>query len=447
MSKSRGETVKKKCTISHCHSTARFLRCPAALLQRVPGTCCINCNVYPVHVAFGGSFGDMTRVAVVGNGLFGAAATRHLAELDHDVDVLCIGAPPQHGDIRPAPQSDVPSHAVYSSHNDAARLTRRHSKGATLAEITDRAIGRYRTIEADAQIPFFHDVGCLIVSRPGGDGLSADPIESMNAMGIDHTHFPVGDRSWQDRWPALEFPTTHYAVFEPSPAGYIRPKSLIAAQNVLAEQSGAQIIADTVIGVEHIGQRYRIQTAGGPEYDADHVLVASGAFSNFNDLLPAPIATTLKSEVIVLGEVNTDDAQRLANYPTVKYLLDPDDLNDIYMVPPVQYENGRHYIKMGANTRLDQWFEELPAIQRWFNAETDPDYLPLYEPALRAIWPSVNFLSIETRPCIITYTTDQVPLITALGDGLFIATAGNGASAKDSDAWGENAATLIFEHL
>jgi len=117
------------------------------------------------------------------------------------------------------------------------------------------------------------------------------------------------------------------------------------------------------------------------------------------------------------------------------------------MVPPVQYENGRHYIKMGANTRLDQWFDELPAIQRWFNAETDPDYLPLYEPALRAIWPSVSFLSIETRPCIITYTTDQVPLITALGDGLFIATAGNGASAKDSDAWGENAATLIFEHL
>ena len=36
-----------------------------------------------------------------------------------------------------------------------------------------------------------------------------------------------------------------------------------------------------------------------------------------------------------------------------------------------------------------------------------------------------------------------MPLIQHLGDGLFVATAGNGGGAKGSDAWGENAALLV----
>jgi len=126
----------------------------------------------------------------------------------------------------------------------------------------------------------------------------------------------------------------------------------------------------------------------------------------------------------------------------VKYLLDPGDLNDIYMTPPVRYEDGRCYIKMGANTELDQWFDDLESIQRWFNTDTDPAYLPIYESALRSLWPDLSFASIQTRPCIITYTSDRIPFVEQVSDGLYVATAGNGASAKDSDAWGENAAML-----
>ena len=181
----------------------------------------------------------------------------------------------------------------------------------------------------------------------------------------------------------------------------------------------------------------------GPPIDAERVVVAAGAFTNFNGLLPAEVELTLKSEVIVLGEVDAATAERLGRYPTVTYQIDPVDLDDIYMVPPVRYEDGRYYVKMGANTRLDRWFTDLDEIQRWFNADTDPEHLPMFEPALRALWPGVDFLSIRTQPCIITYTADRMPLIQHLGDGLFVATAGNGGGAKGSDAWGENAALLV----
>lgn len=381
------------------------------------------------------------RVLVVGNGMFGAAATRHLAERGNDV--TSVGAPSTRPDIRSSVDRRVASHTTYSSHNDAARLTRRQDRNAVWAEVTEQAIGAYRAIEAASGIPFFHDVGCLIVSRPGGDGINGDPRQTMDETDVSYLAFEPGDPAWQTRWPRVSFPDTHYVAFEPAPAGFIRPKRLIAAQNVLAERAGAELLTDTVTKVERVGSVFQVETADGRSLKADRVLVAAGGFANFNDLLPAPVAITLKSEVIVLGEVSETMAMELANFPTLKYLIDPGDIEGIYAVPPVQYENGRYYLKLGANTRLDHHMTELSAIQKWFNTETDSEYLPLYEPVLRELWPSIEFLSVQTRPCLITYTADHMPMIEHLGDGLFIATAGNGGGAKGSDAWGQRAADLL----
>ena len=381
----------------------------------------------------------MTTV-VVGNGLFGAATARHLAERGHEVVV--IGAAPTRLDVRDAPESAWPGHRVYSSHNDAARLTRRLDRKPAWAEVTARAIDRYRALEAASGISFFHDVGCLIAARPGGNADAVDPI-TLRDDDLDHVYFGPGDRGWRDRWPELDFPDSHYVAYEPSPAGYIRPKPLIEAQNRLARRAGATIVAETVTAIERVNGRFVVAMSDGPPIDAERVIVAAGAFTNFNGLLPARVELTLKSEVIVLGEVDAATTEGLGRYPTVTYQIDPVDLDDIYMVPPVRYEDGRYYVKMGANTRLDRWFTDLDEIQRWFNADTDPDHLPMFEPALRALWPEIDFLSIRTQPCIITYTADRMPRIEHLGDGLFVATAGNGGGAKGSDAWGENVALLV----
>jgi len=392
-----------------------------------------------------GSTTQSVRIVIVGNGMFGAAATRHLAELGYPV--LCIGAPPQRQDVRSATEINPPAHRVYSSHNDAARLTRHQDRNPEWAAVTRQAISQYRKIESASGISFFEDVGCLIAARPGGEGPGTDPLPGMIEAGIAHTYYEPGDTSWQRRWPDLAFPDSHYVAYEPSPAGYIRPKALIAAQNKLAGLAGATFVADTVVDIVDRGGRNHLATAGGHTFQADHVLVAAGAFSNFNGLLPRAADVSLKSEVIVLGEVTPFSAERLRRVPTVKYLLDPGDLEGIYMIPPVTYEDGRSYIKMGANTRLDKTVAGLDQLQRWFNADTDPEYLPILEPALRALWPGIDFVSVRTQPCVITYSPHERPIIEEVRTGLSVATAGNGGGAKGSDAWGLAAANLVAKAL
>ena len=371
-------------------------------------------------------------VIVVGRGLFGAAAARHLAE--RGASVVAIG---------PRTPTTGPDR-VYSSHDDEARLTRLQDRDRRWAPVTARAVEAYPDLERRSGIRFHEPVGCLIASRPGGDGRSPDPIEFLREQAIPHDGWAPGDRGWTERWPAIDFPATHAVAYEPGPAGYIRPKRLIDAQEALAVASGATLVDDIVTSVTADGGGHAVTTAGGLRFDAPRVVVAAGAFANFNRLVPEPAPLRLKSEVIILGEVTEDDLAELGSYPTVKYLNDGDDLDAIYMTPPVRYPDGRPCIKMGANIRLDTWPDDLATIQRWFESATDDDYLPILGPALQALWPDTEFVSLHTRPCIITYTDDRYPLIEEVAPGLVVATGGNGGGAKGADAWGAMAADLAL---
>ena len=182
---------------------------------------------------------------------------------------------------------------------------------------------------------------------------------------------------------------------ESGPAGYIRPKRLIDAQEALAAARGATVVDDIVTDIASEGPGHMVTTVSGQRFHASHVVVATGAFTNHHRLLPEPAPLRLKTEVIILGEVNEHDAERLGRYPVVKYLNDGDDLDAIYMTPPVRYPDGRHCIKMGANIRLDTWPDDLPTIQRWFETATDDDYLPLLGPAPRPCGPR----STSSSPC------------------------------------------------
>lgn len=384
---------------------------------------------------------DTAEVVVVGRGMFGAAAARHLAQ--GGVDVTAIGPNAYDPDHGPATLNE---HDVFSSHNDEARLTRRQDRDEAWAEITARALRDYRALEDASGIDFHHDVGCLIASRPGGDSRNHDPIAQLREQGISHEYFGPGDRTWAERWPRLDFPATHATAFEPSPAGYIRPKHLIAAQETLTRRSGGTLLNDIVTGVRPLGAGagFEIVTATGHRLRSSKVVLAAGAFTNFNHLIETPVNLELKTEVLVLGEVTPANADELASYPTVKYLTDSDVLDAIYMTPPVQYPDGRSCIKMGANICLDTNPTDLDTVQRWFRTATDDSYLELLQPALQALWPDIVFTSFRTRPCIVTYTPDRFPLIAEAQPGLVIATAGNGGGAKGSDAWGAMAAELIL---
>lgn len=375
---------------------------------------------------------DTFDVGVIGRGLFGSAAARHLAEAG--CSVVAIG-----------PTASGGHAGIYSSHDDEARLTRRLDRDERWAPFTARAVEGYRLIEERSGVEFYWPVGALFASRPEIDGKHGVSMAFLRDHGKPENYWPPGTVGWKQWWPRLEFPTTHEVALDPAPAGYIRPKRLITAQEILTERSGGCLVDDvTTVLKPRVGGGYRIETFAGSTYDVEKVVVATGAFVNASDVLPVQADITVKTEIVILGEVSEADANELGEYPTVLHQIDPDGIDDIYMTPPLQFPDGRHCIKLGANTTLDTWPTTLNEIQQWFRSDTDPDYLPLLQPALASLWPDVDFLSLRTKPCIVSYTPDRFPLIEEVEPGLIVAVAGNGQGAKGSDSWGAVAADLVL---
>ncbi|MCP5024661.1 MAG: FAD-dependent oxidoreductase [Actinomycetia bacterium] len=380
---------------------------------------------------------DRFDTVVIGNGLFGSAAARHLTALGESVAV-----------IGPDEPADAAAHdGVFASHYDEARLARRFDRRPSWVEVTRRAMASYQALEKESGIDFHHPVGALI-SGPASD-LEADtddnPLPILRERGIDHTLYQPGDRSWREAFPHLDLPTDFYVIHEPAPAGHINPRRLIAAQNRVAQTRGAVIVREMVVKVDPGPSETVLTTGSGAEVRARKVLVASGAFTNFNGLLPEPLPLTIETEVVAFGRVSAADAGRLASTPTVTHRIEDPVLDSIYMVPPVRYPDGHHYIKLGANTTSDLFPESLAEIQDWFRAGDSDFALPSFEAALAGLWPDTVFLDFHSGRCILCRTPSGDPIIRPVADRVFVAAAGNGGGAKGSDMWGELAAGLVHD--
>lgn len=375
-------------------------------------------------------------VVVVGNGLFGSAAARHLAELGERVAIIGPGEPAE-----PARHD-----GVFASHYDQGRLTRLLDRDHFWVQITRRAVAGYPRLEQASGIRFHSPVGALVVGRPDASvGPVDDPLGMVRESGIEHRLYEPGDKSWQQRFEYLQFPSSHYVIHEPAPAGFINPRRLIRAQNKLAVDSGTTIIREVATAVASLRGRVVITTSSGATYRAAKVLVAAGAFTNFNHLLTDSLPLRLKTEVIVLARVSPLTAEVLQPMPTVKYATDAPELEGIYIVPPVRFPDGNHYLKIGANTVYDHKPTTLPEVQAWFRAGDSDVCLPAYQRALHSLFPAMEFSSYQTKRCIVCYTPTRDPIIDQVDDSVFVAAGGNGGGAKASDAWGELAAGLVHD--
>ena len=175
------------------------------------------------------------------------------------------------------------------------------------------------------------------------------------------------------------------------------------------------------------------------------MLVAAGSFSNAPGLLPEPLPLTLKTEFVALGRVSEDEAERLSAMPVIHYDLDDETLADIYMVPPVRYPDGHHYIKMGANTVADRFLNTVPEMCDWYARGDSDRMLGALSSAIHEIVPGLQTLGWHTGRCVITRTPNQLPIIdVVVPDRLFVSVGGNGSSAYCSDAIGQIAANFAI---
>lgn len=379
---------------------------------------------------------------VVGNGLMGSAAARYLSEWSDSVAVIGPTEPADHN------QHD----GVFSSHYDQGRLTRELSQDPIWSLIARRAVYNYGMLEEKSGVAFHGPVGRVYANNPTADErqLLLDWLEQASQeYGIEYQYFEKGDRSWKKQFPYLDFPVDYDFFFEPAPAGYVNPRQMLRAQNVIAQQQGAAVYNERVVGITSSATGVTLVTAEGNQFAADKVLIACGAFTNFNNLLPQPLPLRLKTESMVWGEVDEQTAVRLQTMPGVGYNIDDPDIDDIYMAPPILYPDGSYKVKLGCNTAGELWPETLAEVQAWFQSGPSEQDLPAMARALQSVLPDVEFRRITSHRCIVTYTPSGYPTIDqAPGDEngrLYIVTGGNGSGAQGSDTLGFLAAGFMHD--
>lgn len=377
----------------------------------------------------------MYDIVVVGKGLMGAAALRHLTESFPELRVAGIG---------PDEPTDRKTHeGVFASHYDQGRITRVLDRSAIWAHLAAESIERYAEIERASGIRFHHAVGCL---RVHDEPAVIAEVERVAAQ-LQPNYEMLKPLQLHERFACLRFSGDYTAFSEWGPAGYINPRSLIAAQLAIAEKRGADVIRETVHKLVEKPDHIMLDTDEGQVYQARKVLLAAGGFTNL--LLTRKVAWRLKAHTILLAEIPAAELERLQGMPAIITSCENRDVPSLYMLPPLRYPDGKTYIKLGASFRQDEFAQPEHLLQSrqeliaWFQSEGRDDIAAWLKAALHALIPNLQVVQYQQTPCLLTLTESGQPYIDALTPGkLYITAGGCGASAKSSDELGRMGAHL-----
>ncbi len=359
------------------------------------------------------------KVAVVGKGLIGSAAARHLAKAGHAVTL--IGPDEVAGDYADHKGS-------FASHYDEGRITRKNDRRPFFARVSTAAISRYPEIAAESGIDFFTPAGAMLA---GGPDYMAAVARAREGLDIDFRTLDADDLARD--FPYLAIPDGFTAIYEPTEAGHISPRRLVAAQTEAARRHGATIVAEEVTQVAE----GRVTTASRT-IDADQVIVAAGGWTD--SLLGRAKTFEVYARTVAFHEIGPAEAERLSNMPSL-VIESPDD---IYILPPIRYPDGKLWLKLGGDPE-DVELHGLAAINDWFRSGGSAEIGAYLTDRIREVIPDLAFESRFHRPCVTTWSADKVPEIRRLAPRLTIAAAGNGSGAKCSDELGRMAAAIAVE--
>ena len=365
-------------------------------------------------------------IAVIGRGLIGSAAARHLANAGHDVTLI--------GPVEP---DDKRTHAgVFGSHFDEGRITRKNATDQYWAEASIASIARYRGIEAASGIPFFSPVGALMAGADDGDFLSN---ARHVAKSLSVLHQDLRDDLLSEVIPDLTLPVGWSALWEPQDSGHISPRRLVAAQTKLAEAAGAALLDVAVIGLDETADGVRVLTGAGQRV-FDQVLVAAGGMTDH--VLGRTPVYKVCARTVALLELSDSEAERLRYLPSL-VMGTPEGH---YILPPIQYPDGKSYMKLGGDPD-DILLTSPDEIGEWFRLGGRTSVRDDQEERFRTLFPGVEITAVKMDACMTTWTEDLRPEIAQLSDRIAVASAGNGAGAKCSDELGRRGAALIANDI
>ena len=369
---------------------------------------------------------ELPSIAVIGRGLIGSAAARHLA--NEGLAPALIG---------PTEPVDKLSHrGVFASHYDEGRITRKNATDRYWAEASIASIKRYAEIEVASGITFFSPVGALTAGAEDGDFLGETRAV---AKVLSVSHQDLKGKTLTHTFPDLTLPDGWSALWEPGESGHISPRRLVAAQSKLAEAAGATLLDVAVTGLDETSTGVQVHTGAGVQV-FDQVLVAAGGMTDH--VLGRPLSYRVCGRTVALFEVSELEATRLAYLPSL--VMGTPERH--YLLPPIRYPDGKVYMKLGGDPD-DILLTSPDEIGDWFRTGGRADVRDDLGARFRALFPGVTSASVKMDACMTTWTNDLRPEIARLSDRVSVASAGNGAGAKCSDELGRRGAALIANEL
>lgn len=384
---------------------------------------------------------DLYDTAVIGAGMIGSSAARYLPHYTTQPNVL-IG-----------PREDQSCEGgVYGAWFDEGRITRVFDFSATWRKLATTSIERYRSIEQQSGIKFFSEVGYLTVVR--SDYQNMDKFhETAQILHQDGYKCELMDvHRLKERFPYLQFPSDSLAYFQPDKAGYLNPRSLVKAEQVLARQSGVRIVEDVVLEMARLENDNLVLTmASGQQVVAKNVLVANGAYLNLSNLLKGVVPDGERLELYLTGQtvayiqISPQDADRLSGMPTIVTSYASGELDGTYILPPIQYPDGNFYIKLGHHDKFEKDLTTKEEVEDWYRSGCgDTQAVHQLAMFIKQLLPDVEQLKVTGGCCVTCKTPNKdAPLLAQVAGGVVVASGGCGYAAKSCDEIGRIATTLI----
>ncbi len=368
---------------------------------------------------------------IVGRGLMGAAAAKHLSSEGYSVAVVGPDEPP-----------DRQQHqGVFASHYDEGRITRILDPNLHWAQLAQRSIARYQSLEAKTGITFYQEVGHLAVGQRQGESARYLAMLETVAGKLELSVDCLDAKQMRERFPFFRFEGDAVGFYQPRQAGYLSPRSHVAAQSKAVEMNGGTVIKDIGCALHSDKSGIRIETTSCT-LKGKGIIVATGGFTKVSGLLPIETPLMVHGQTILLAEVKEADRQTLSGMPSLIH-RPVDKSARFYLLPPIRYPDGRWYIKIGCPGR-PLLSDDLTSLQRWFKNPGEVVTAEHLWQLITNLLPNMTFASVRSESCITTHTPSGYPIIAWVEPRRLVSlVGGNGYSGKSADELGFIAAQLL----
>jgi sarcosine oxidase len=374
--------------------------------------------------------GESFDAIVVGGGLIGSAGAKYLAQMG--LRVALIG---------PTESQSQELGKVFASHYDISRVQRVIAQDDVWTRLNVESTSAWKDLEISTGVNFFQPNGCVYLNDHEDEYLkNVDQLAKKFSLNFNQIN---GRDQLREKLPHVEIGESVFGIYEGVSAGLIEPRKLILAQLTAFRMFGGREIKEVVVDLQKVDGVWTATSDSGAQYSSKKVLIAAGAFTNFFNLLPKKLKFQNKSEVVITAELPESDFEKLSGMPSVLFEICREEFDGIYLTAPLELEDGRKILKMGLNQSLDLNLDRHEEMVQWFQRDSFREFGPVLERELFKLFPTIEFLKTELKPCVISRTATESPYIGEIEDGLFVAHGCNGYSAMSSDAQGRQGAKLL----